>query len=78
VEKMALLTAGTDRQFSNALTAKEHRLFSYYLIKALLKGYDNVGELSTKVQADVTEKSRELGGLNKQTPVMSGNSQLRM
>ena len=77
-DKMAIFTAGTDKQFSNALPETGHRLFSYYLMKAMLKGYDRIGDFSNRVRADVSDKSLDLGGLNRQTPVMVGNPNLKM
>jgi len=77
-DKMAVLTAGTDKQFSNALPETGHRLFSYYLMKAMLKGYDRVGDFANRVRADVSDKSLDLGGLNRQTPVLVGNPNLRL
>ena len=75
---MAVLTAGTDKQFSNALPETGHRLFSYYLMKAMLKGYDRVGDFANRVRADVSDKSLDLGGLNRQTPVLVGNPNLKL
>ena len=75
-DKMAILSAGSDKQFSNALPETGHRLFSYYLMKAMLKGYERVGDLATKVRAEVNDKSLDLGGLNRQTPVLVGNPNL--
>ena len=77
-DKMAVLTAGTDKQFSNALPETGHRLFTYYLMKAMLKGYDRVGDFANRVSADVSDKSLDLGGLNRQTPVLVGNPNLRL
>ncbi len=77
-DKMAVFTAGTDKQFSNALPETGHRLFSYYLMKAMLKGYDRVGDFANRVRADVSDKSLDLGGLNRQTPVLVGNPNLSL
>lgn len=76
--KMAIFTAGNDKQFSNAYGEKGHRLFSYYLIKGMLKGYDQVGDLATKVKAEVNDTSLDMGGLNRQTPVFVGNPKLKL
>ncbi|MBD3727621.1 MAG: caspase family protein, partial [Moraxella osloensis] len=75
---LAILTAGNEKQFSNAYGEKGHRLFSYYVMKGLLKGYEQVGDLAVKVQGDVTDTSLDLGGLNRQTPVFSGNGKLKL
>lgn len=76
--KMAVITAGNDKQYSNAYPKKGERLFSYYLMKAMLQHYKNVGDLATKVKAGVTETSIDMGGLNRQTPVIVGNTNLLM
>lgn len=76
--KIAILTAGNEKQFSNAYGDKGHRLFSYYLMKGLLKGYTQVGDLATKVKGDVTDTSLDMGGLNRQTPVFVGNGKLKI
>ena len=75
--KMAVITAGTDNEYSNALPAKQHRLFSYYLMRALLTGkYRNIGDLHATVYDAVVEESRNLGGTNRQTPQLQGNPNL--
>jgi len=76
--KMVVITAGNNKQFSNAYADKGHRLFSYFLMKALLKGYNRVDELYTRVRADVFDTSLDLGGLNKQTPELQGNGKLTL
>jgi hypothetical protein len=45
-------------------------------MKAMLKGYHCIGDLATKVTVEVNDKSLELGGLNRQTPVLAGNPDL--
>lgn len=75
--KVAILTAGNDKQFSNALPEAGHRLFSYYLMRAMLEGrYQKVGDLAERVRVEVNDKSLDLGGLNRQTPVFTGNPNL--
>ena len=75
--KMAVITAGTDDEYSNALPGKQHRLFSYYLMRALLTGkYRNIGDLHATVYDAVVEESRNLGGTNRQTPQLQGNPNL--
>ena len=75
---MAVLTAGTDDEYSNALPSKQHRLFSYYLMRALLTGkYRNIGDLHATVYDAVAEESRNLRGTNKQTPQLQGNPDLK-
>ena len=74
--RMAVITAGTERQFSSALPLRGHRLFSYYVIKSLLGGARDVGGLYREVNANVHVASRELGGTNEQDPVLVGNANL--
>ena len=75
--KMAVLTAGTAEQYSGALEERGHRVFSYYLIKALLDHPTTFAELATQVKADVTRATRAAGEL-KQTPEWLGNSKLAL
>jgi|GEM_PF-1251895 len=74
--KLAVFTAGTDKQYANALPEMGHRLFSYYLMKGLLQRPAQMADLARQVGRDVREKSFDLGGLNRQTPVLMGNSEL--
>ena len=75
--KVAAITAGTGDEYSNALWAKRYRLFSYYLMRALLTGkYRNIGDLHATVYDAVVEESRNLGGTNRQTPQLLGNPDL--
>lgn len=75
--KLAVLTAGNAKQYSSALPKRGHRLFSYYLMRAILEGkYRDIGNLAKKVQADVYATSLDLGGNNTQNPVLQGNDSL--
>ena len=75
--KMAVLTAGTAKQYSGALEERGHRVFSYYLIKALLDRPTTFAELATQVRVDVTRATRAAGEL-KQTPEWLGNNKLAL
>ena len=75
--KMAVLTAGTAKQYSGALEERGHRVFSYYLIKALLDRPKTFTELATQVRVDVTRATRTAGEL-KQTPEWLGNNKLAL
>jgi len=75
---IAILTAGTDKQYSNAYTAKGHRLFSYYLIKSFLNKHKTIKGLFTEVANNTSKVSRQLGGEHLQTPVLIGNAGLRL
>ena len=75
---MAVITAGTDRQFSNALQGRGHRLFSYYLMQSMLKGRSDIASLYKEVSLNVEDASRELGDINLQQPVLTGNADLAL
>ena len=74
--KMAVLTAGTEKQFSNAYREKGHRLFTYYLIKSLLGGRRDVKNLYREVAVAVSDVSSNKGLGFKQDPVLTGNENL--
>jgi hypothetical protein len=70
-QKLALMTAGTDEQFSNAYFQRQHRLFSYWLMRGLLE--DKTGEeLYRYVRTNVEDVSLELGPAYHQTPEQFG------
>ena len=71
--KMAVLTAGNERQYSNAFPQRGHRLFSYYVMRELMANHADVGSLFTQVRAKVSLESLDLGGSNRQDPVFQGN-----
>ena len=75
--KMAVLTAGTAKQYSGALEERGHRMFSYYLIKALLDHPTTFAEMATQVKADVTRATRGAGEFE-QTPEWLGNNKLAL
>lgn len=75
-QKIAVLTAGQDKQFSNKYDKKHHRLFSYYLMDSLINGETNVQSLFQKVRTNVDATSYEFGDSFRQTPTMTGNENL--
>jgi WD40 repeat protein len=77
-KKMAVITAGTNKQFSNVFREKGHRLFSYYLMKSLLKGIKKIEQLHQDVYLNVRDASRKLGDMNFQDPVIEGNKNLEL
>jgi uncharacterized caspase-like protein len=77
-EKISVITAGSDRQFSNAYNKKGHRLFTYYLTKALLNNHHNIKGLFNEVHDNTATTSRQLGGNNIQTPVLLGNDDVEL
>lgn len=77
-EKMVILTAGKDTQFSNSFDGKKHRMFSYYLIKSILEGRKEMVDLYQDVRLKVKDESRKKGGSYEQEPQMMGNSKLKL
>ena len=76
-EKMAVITAGKGRQFSNGYDKKGHRLFSYFLLKDLIEGQDDVKTLFKSTYSNTKETSFEVyGDLRVQEPTIEGNFRL--
>ncbi len=74
--KMVVITAGGAKQFSNMYSKKGHRLFSYFLMKALLEGNRNIGEIYRDIFPKVHKVSLSFGDLNEQNITIEGNEQL--
>jgi len=70
--KMTLITAGGANEFSNQYKEKQHRLFSFYLMKGLAKGFTSSEELFKYIRKNVLDKSRKIGYAYKQIPEISG------
>ncbi len=75
--KLAVLTAGTEDQVSNAYPEKGHRMFSYFLMQQLLSGHKTFGDLALQVTAQVADQTKGFGS-QKQNPVALGNPELRL
>lgn len=76
--KLTIMTAGKDSEFSNMYKKKKYRLFSYYLTKSLLSGEKSITILYKKVNLNVLEKSEEMGDRYTQTPQIYGNESVRL
>lgn len=76
-ESLTVVTAGTNSQFSNAYQQRGHRLFSYYLIKGLLKSKNGESFLQY-VKQKVKERSEKLGPDYRQTPQIYGDVDLSL
>jgi uncharacterized caspase-like protein len=74
--KMAVLTAGSNSQFSNMFEDKGHRMFSYYLMREILEGKKSIDTLYSKVKSEVFETSNKIGDRYKQVPEIDGNEKL--
>ena len=75
--KMSVMTAGKDKQFSNMYKVKGHRLFSYFLIKGVMQ--ENLRDMSTLfryVKERVKSVSFDIGDAFIQTPTLRGNYNL--
>ena len=75
--KMLVMTAGKGDQFSNQYEKEEHRLFSYFLIKELLKNSHNVKQIYSQVRDSVEDVSSSIGNMFLQTPTIDGNVDLK-
>lgn len=76
--RMAVLTAGTERQFSNMYPEKGHRLFSYFLMKELCHTHHTLEGLFERVHDQTRRVSRARGGTQLQEPTLRGNGRLRL
>ncbi len=75
---IAVMAAGNSNQFSSAWLDKGHRLFSYYVIEALLEGRGSIEDLYSYVSENVSTTSRKIGGIDSiQDPTVMGNKALR-
>ncbi len=76
-EKMVVLSAGRKKQYSNMYKEKEQRLFSYFVMNALLENDKEVSSLYKDVYSRVERESRKMGNLKLQQPTILGNKSLR-
>ncbi len=74
--RMVVITAGTRRQFSTMYPEKGHRLFSYFLMRELLKEHDTVGSLYRALFIQTRRMSRRRGGTHLQEPTIRGKAQI--
>jgi len=77
-KKMAIITAGQKKQYSNMYKEKGHRMFSYYVMKSLIAGKRDINSLYKEVSYKVSEQSNELGALKKQEPTLDGNKNIKL
>ncbi len=75
-DKMVIITAGRKKQYSNMYIEKEQRLFSYFIMNALLENKKRAGTLYDDVHRRVLQESRKMGNLKLQEPVLDGNKYL--
>jgi len=71
--RISIITAGSDSQFSNGYAEKHHRLFSYYLAKTLLEQKtSSIDYLYKKLSVQVYEHSNAMGDRYRQEPQFYG------
>ena len=73
-EKITIFTAGKSKDFANDYEAKQQRMFTYFLIKELSQGTNNLEDIYSSVKKDVKRKSLIKGLGYKQIPQLYGNS----
>lgn len=72
--KVTVFLAGQANQFANDLPERGHRLFSYYLMRGLLDGYNSPSELEDFVAREVRRASAKRGSDFVQEPRLEGAS----
>jgi hypothetical protein len=77
-KKMVVITAGRKTQYSNMYPAKGERLFTYYVMKSILKGRKDIKTLYNEVYVKVKDTSNSFGPLKVQEPTISGNENLKL
>ena len=76
-QKMVVMTAGTNGQFSNAFPEKGQRLFSYYLTRSLaLRPTLDIESVYREVAVKVKDESFKMGDTKIQDPQIEGNAGL--
>jgi len=76
--KMVVISAGNGIQYSNKYDKKSNRLFSYYLMRGLIKNNTDMTRLYDYVKMNVAEKSYEMGENYEQVPVYEGNIRMKL
>ena len=77
--KITVVAAGKENQFSNSYEEKKHRLFTYYLVKGLLKyNGKNINKIYNYISAGVKNISWEKGDSYLQEPQLLGNRKVRL
>ena len=76
--KMVVISAGSGTQYSNKYDEKSNRLFSYYLMRGLIKNNTDTSRLYDFVKSNVADKSYEMGESYEQIPVYDGNIGMKL
>lgn len=77
-ERMVVMTAGRDKEYSNMYQEKGHRLFSYYLMKSMIEGNRDIDTLYQEVYDQVKSASFDMGDLKRQHPTITGNQTISL
>jgi hypothetical protein len=77
-EKMTIITAGKNNEFSNAYQKQKYRLFSYYLTKAFINNQSDLDLLYKQVSFNVLKNSKAIGDRYIQTPQVYGNTKVKL
>ena len=78
-EKMVVMSAGKANQYSNGYDKKGHRLFSFYLMKNIIKGDSDIKTLFKDTKAQTYDASmQEYGDSRTQEPTVDGNFRLSL
>lgn len=78
-EKMVVISAGNANQFSNAYPERGHRLFSYYLTKAIIERPSlDIDSLYKEIAVKVKDESLKMGDLKRQEPQIEGNVKIEL
>ena len=73
-DKMVVLSAGKRHQYSNGYNQKGHRLFSFYIMKNILEGNNDIKTLYKNSKSQTYDTSlEEYGDLRVQEPSIVGN-----
>ena len=76
--KMVVISAGSGTQYSNKYDEKTNRLFSYFIMRGIIKNNTDTQRLYDYVKSNVQEKSYEMGSSYEQVPVYNGNIKLKL
>ena len=77
-KRLNILNSTRALDTANALFSREYRLFSYFLIKEVLSGPPNAGELFDNIRTKIREVSRAYGHDYLQEPEFFGYRELMM
>jgi len=78
-EKMVVLTAGKKTQYSNGYDKKAYRLFSFYIMKNIIKGDKDIRTLFKETKSETYDTSlEEYGDVRVQEPTIEGNYRLSL